>query len=168
MGNGALSPSVNLSGLEAHNSPLFSAEVKNASSWPYRYSRICFYSVVLNAVQRQAHPYILLINTNVIFIYEYIHKINISYNVGVTWSVLNPNCTRYSNEDAVRIVNFFIYNPNHTSLQSLTIIYHAATRLHNYNHYTFVTTVTYSTLARIHSLLALHSNLCCTIARKVP
>jgi hypothetical protein len=53
-----------------------------------------------------------------------------------------------STEDAVRIVNFFIYNPNHTSLQSLTIIYYVAVRLHSYNRYMFVTTVTYSTLAR--------------------
>jgi hypothetical protein len=74
---------------------------------------------------------------------------------------------RYSTEDAFRIGNFFIFNPNHTSLQSLTIIYYAAARLHNYNPYTFVTTVTYSTLARIHSLRALHSNLYCTIAPKV-
>jgi hypothetical protein len=49
------------------------------------------------------------------------------------------NYTRYATEDAVRIGNFFIYNPNHTSLQSLTIIYYAAARLNNYNRYTFVT-----------------------------
>jgi hypothetical protein len=48
-----------------------------------------------------------------------------------------------------------------------TIIYYVATRLHNYNHYAFVTTVTYYTLARWHSLRALHSNLQCTIAHKV-
>jgi hypothetical protein len=86
---------------------------------------------------------------------------------GGPWSVLNPNCTCYSTGDAVRIGNSFIYNPNHTSLQSLTIIYYAAARLHNYNRYTFVTTVTYYTLARRHSLRALHSNLYCTIAHKV-
>jgi hypothetical protein len=33
--------------------------------------------------------------------------------------------------------------------------------------YTFVTTITCSTLARLHSLRALHSNLYCTIAHKV-
>jgi hypothetical protein len=33
--------------------------------------------------------------------------------------------------------------------------------------YTFVTKITYSTLARLHSLRALHSNLYCTIAHKV-
>jgi hypothetical protein len=54
----------------------------------------------------------------------------------------------YATEDNLRIVNLFIYNPNRTSLQSLTIIYYAAARLDNYNRYTFVTTVTYSTLAR--------------------
>jgi hypothetical protein len=43
----------------------------------------------------------------------------------------------------------------------------AVTRLHNYTPYTFVTTITYSTLARLHSLRALHSNLYCTIAHKV-
>jgi hypothetical protein len=73
----------------------------------------------------------------------------ILYNVWVlTRSVLHPNCTRFATVDAVRIGNFFIYNPNHTSLQSLTIIYYATARLHNYNYYTFVTTATYSTLAR--------------------
>jgi hypothetical protein len=47
------------------------------------------------------------------------------------------------------------------------MIYPAAARLHNYNRYTFVTAVTYSTLARIHSLRALHPSLYCTIAHKV-
>jgi hypothetical protein len=80
---------------------------------------------------------------------------------------MNPNCTRFATEDVVRIGNSFIYNPNHTSLKSLTLIYYAATRVHNYNRYTFVTTVTYSIVARLHSLRALHSNLYCTIAPKV-
>jgi hypothetical protein len=52
----------------------------------------------------------------------------------------------YSTEDAVQIGNSFITilitrHYNHT------IIYYAATRLHNYNPYTFVTTITYYTLA---------------------
>jgi hypothetical protein len=38
---------------------------------------------------------------------------------------------------------FLYYNPNNTSLQSLTIISYAVMRLHNYNPYTFVTTITY-------------------------
>jgi hypothetical protein len=42
---------------------------------------------------------------------------------------------------------FFYFNPTHTSLQSLTIIYYAVTGLHNYNPYTFVTTITCYTLA---------------------
>jgi hypothetical protein len=88
--------------------------------------------------------------------------------LGLLGHLWTPNCTCYSTEEAVRIVNSSIYNPNHTSLQSLTSIYYAATRLHNYNRYTFVTTVTYSTLARIHSLRALHFNVYCTIAHKVP
>jgi hypothetical protein len=50
---------------------------------------------------------------------------------------------------------------------TITIIYYAAARLHNYNPCTYVTTVTYSTLARIHSLRALHSNLYCTVACSV-
>jgi hypothetical protein len=78
------------------------------------------------------------------------------------WSPIVP-C--YSTEDAVRNVNSFYFN--HTSLQSLTIIYYTVMRLHNYNPYMFATTITYSTLARLHSLRALHSNLYCTIARKV-
>jgi DNA phosphorothioation-dependent restriction protein DptG len=91
----------------------------------------------------------------------------ILYNVGGLLDQFCTNCTRYSTEDAVRIGTFFIYNLNHTSLQSLTINYYAAARLHNYNPYMFVTTVIYSTLARIHSLRALHFNLYCTIAHKV-
>jgi hypothetical protein len=79
MGNGAISPRVNLSGLEPGNSPLSSVEVKNASSWPYRRSRICFHGVVLNEAQRQTYPYILLKNTHAMFIYEYIHKISIYF-----------------------------------------------------------------------------------------
>jgi hypothetical protein len=59
--------------------------------------------------------------------------------LGFTLSVLPANCTRYSTEDTARIVNSFIYNPNHTYLQSHTIIYYAATRLNNYNRYPFVT-----------------------------
>jgi hypothetical protein len=64
------------------------------------------------------------------------HSPNILYSVGVTWSllttrctmfgvlqsVLNPNCSRFATEDAVRIGNSFIYNPNHTSLQSQLFI----------------------------------------------
>jgi hypothetical protein len=53
------------------------------------------------------------------------------YNVWVTRSVLNPNCTCFATEDTLRIVNSFIYDPNHTSLQSHIIIYYAVTRLHN-------------------------------------
>jgi hypothetical protein len=78
-----------------------------------------------------------------------------------------PDVQCFATEDAVRIGNSFIYNPNHMSLQLFTIIYYAAARLHNYNRYTFVTTATYSTLARWHSLQTLHSNLYCTIAHKV-
>jgi hypothetical protein len=51
------------------------------------------------------------------------------YNVGGLLDQFCTNCKRYSTEDAVRIGNFFIYNPNYTSLQSLTIIYYAAARL---------------------------------------
>jgi hypothetical protein len=50
---------------------------------------------------------------------------------------------------------------------TITIISYAFKRLHNYNPYTFVTKITYSTLARLHCLRALHSNLYCTIAHKV-
>jgi hypothetical protein len=50
---------------------------------------------------------------------------------------------------------------------TITIIFYAVTRLHNYNPYTFITKITYSTLARLHSLQTLHSNLYCTIAHKV-
>jgi hypothetical protein len=64
---------------------------------------------------------------------------------GAPWSVLNPNCTRYSTDDAVGIGNSFYYNFNHVT--TITIIYYAVTRLHNYKPYTFVTTVTYYTLA---------------------
>jgi hypothetical protein len=74
-------------------------------------------------------------------------NVNIVQCWGFTWSLMNPSCTCYSTKDAVRIGNFFIYNPNHTSLQSLTIIYYAVTRLHNYNPYMYVTTITYYTLA---------------------
>jgi hypothetical protein len=65
-------------------------------------------------------------------VYVYICNIYCTM-LGVTWSLMNPNCTCYSTEDAVRIGNIFIYNPNHTSLPPLTIIYYAAARLHNYN-----------------------------------
>jgi hypothetical protein len=51
--------------------------------------------------------------------------------LGVYLITYEPHCTCYATEDTVRIVNFFIYNPNHTSLQSLTVIYYAVTRLHN-------------------------------------
>jgi hypothetical protein len=78
-----------------------------------------------------------------------------------------PNCTRYSTGDTVRAGNSFIYNLNHTSLQLHTIISYAVTRLHKYSPYTYVTTVTYSTLARIHSLRALRFNPYCTTAHKV-
>jgi hypothetical protein len=50
---------------------------------------------------------------------------------------------------------------------TITIISDAVTRLHNYNPYTFMTTITYFTLARLRSLQTLHSNLYCTIAHKV-
>jgi hypothetical protein len=53
-----------------------------------------------------------------------------------------PNCMCSVTGDAFRIGDSFIYNPNHTSLQLHTIIYYAVTRLHNYNPYAFVTTVT--------------------------
>jgi hypothetical protein len=76
---------------------------------------------------------------------------------GGTRSVLTTNCTRFSTEDAVRIDNSFYYNPTHTSLLSLTIIYYAVTRLHSYNPYTFVTAIAFFTLARLHSLQTLHS-----------
>jgi hypothetical protein len=78
-----------------------------------------------------------------------------------------PNCTRYSTGDTVRIGNSFIYNPNHISLQLHTIISYAVMRLHNYSFYMYITTVPYSTLARIHSLRALHFNPYCTTAHKV-
>jgi hypothetical protein len=81
------------------------------------------------------------------------------YNVGGLLNQFCPNCTRYSTGDTVRIGNSFICNPNHTSLQLYTIISYAVTRLHNYSPYTYVTTVTYSSLARIHSLQALHYNI---------
>jgi hypothetical protein len=54
-----------------------------------------------------------------------------------------------------------------SQVTTITIISYAITRLHNNNPYTFVTTITYSTLARLHSLPTLHSNLHCTIAHKV-
>jgi hypothetical protein len=68
---------------------------------------------------------------------------------GVTWSLLTTNCTVLPNWRRRSDCYFLYYNPNHTSLQSLTIIYYAVTRLHIYNPYTFVTTsrITYSTLA---------------------
>jgi hypothetical protein len=78
-----------------------------------------------------------------------------------------PNCTHYSTRDTVRIGNSFIYNPNHTSLQLHRIISYAVTHLHNYSPCTYVTRVTYSTLARIHSFRALRFNLYCTTAHKV-
>jgi hypothetical protein len=77
------------------------------------------------------------------YIYIYVH-IYILYNVRVVpWSLLTTNCTRYSTEDAVRIGNSFITIPltrnyNHSQLSIM--------RLHNYNPYTFVTKITYSTL----------------------
>jgi hypothetical protein len=37
-----------------------------------------------------------------------------------------------------------------THVTTITIISYAVTRLHNYNPYTFVTTITYSTLTRLH------------------
>jgi hypothetical protein len=54
------------------------------------------------------------------------YDINILYNVGGFRSVLNPNCTRYSTEDAVRIDNSFIKIPitrhyNHSQL-SITLL----------------------------------------------
>jgi hypothetical protein len=71
------------------------------------------------------------------------------------FGVLDPFLTLvvpcYSTEDAVRIVNSFITIPI-TSLQSLTIISYAVTRLQNYNPYTYVTTVTYYTLTHLHWL----------------
>jgi hypothetical protein len=71
----------------------------------------------------------------------------------------------YSTVDAVRIVNSFITIPI-TRDYNHTIISYAGTHLHNYSPYTFVTKITYSTLARLHSLRALHSSLYCTIAHK--
>jgi hypothetical protein len=61
---------------------------------------------------------------------------------------MNPNCTRFATEDAVRIGNSFI-----TILQVVTTItFYAVTRLHNHNPYTFVTTITYCTLTHLHWL----------------
>jgi hypothetical protein len=91
----------------------------------------------------------------------------ILYNVGGLLDQFCPNCTCYSTRDTVRIGNSCMYNPNYTSLQLHTIISYAVTRLHNYSPYTFVTAVTYSTLAHIHSLHALHFNPYCTTAHKV-
>jgi hypothetical protein len=70
----------------------------------------------------------------------------------VTWSLRTTNCTCYATEDTLRIVSSFYYNPSHTSLQSLTLISYAVTRLHNYNPYTFVATITYFTLTHLHWL----------------
>jgi restriction endonuclease S subunit len=103
----------------------------------------------------------------ILYIYNSVILLYILYNVGGLLDQFCTNYTRYSTEDAVLIGNFFIYNPNHTSLQSLTIIYYAAMRLHNYNRYAFVTTVIYSTLARLRRLRALHFSLYCTVAHKV-
>jgi hypothetical protein len=49
------------------------------------------------------------------------------------WSSVVP-C--YATEDAVQIINSFVTIFTHTSLQSLTILSYAVTRLHNYNPYT--------------------------------
>jgi hypothetical protein len=46
--------------------------------------------------------------------------------------VLIDIVTCYATEDAVQIVNSFIYNPNHTSLQ-LQLFLILLKRLHNYN-----------------------------------
>jgi hypothetical protein len=54
-----------------------------------------------------------------------------------------------------------------SNVTTITIISYAVTRLHNYHPYTFVTTITYYTLTRLHSLQTLHFNLYCTIAHKV-
>jgi hypothetical protein len=66
---------------------------------------------------------------------------------GVTRSLLTTNCTVLLHWRHRSDCYFFYFNPTHTSLQSLTVIYYAVTRLHNYNPYTFVTTITYYTLA---------------------
>jgi hypothetical protein len=108
------------------------------------------------------------------FIYSQSKTIMLTFNsewsyctmFGLLDQVWSPIVPCYSTEDAVRIGNSFItiqitrsYNHNYLlccyTCTQLTITY------------TFVTTITYSTLARLHSLQTLHSNLYCTIAHKV-
>jgi hypothetical protein len=78
-----------------------------------------------------------------------------------------PIVPPYSTEDTVRIGNSFITIPvTRNYIQSqLFLSCYTCTQLTIT--YTFVTTITCSTLARLHSLRALHSNLYCTIAHKV-
>jgi hypothetical protein len=87
--------------------------------------------------------------------------------LGVLDQLRPPTVPRYSTEDAIRIVNSFYYNPTQVTTINLSFISYAVMRLHNYNPYTFVTTITYSTPARLHSLQTLHSNLYCTITHEV-
>jgi hypothetical protein len=81
-------------------------------------------------------------------------------------TLLTTNCTMLRTEDAVRIVNSFITFQSHvtTFTHYYFLLSYAFTQL---QFYTFVTTITCSTLTRLHSLRALHSNLYCTITHKV-
>jgi hypothetical protein len=71
---------------------------------------------------------------------------------GFTWSVLHHQLSVLLHWRRRSDWQFLYYNPNHTSLQSLTIISYAVTRLHNYNPYTFVTTIVYYTRTHLHWL----------------
>jgi hypothetical protein len=75
------------------------------------------------------------------------------------------SCTCYSTEDVVRIVNLFITIPVTRNYIHSQLFLYAVSPLHSLQFYTFVTTITYSTLTRLHSLQTLHSNLYCTIAQ---
>jgi hypothetical protein len=90
----------------------------------------------------------------------------IFYSVEVLDQFWPPIVPCYSTEDTVRIVNSFITIPI-TRNYTYNYLVRCVTSTQLTNPYTFVTTFTYSTLARIHSLRALHSNLYCTIAYKV-
>jgi hypothetical protein len=62
------------------------------------------------------------------------------------WSPVGP-C--FALRTPFRLVIRFIYNPNHLT-KSLTIIHYAVSHLHSLQSYTFVTTITYDTLTRLH------------------
>jgi hypothetical protein len=91
----------------------------------------------------------------------------ILYNVRVLDQFWPPVVPCYAIEDAFRIVNSFITIPitrNYIHSQLFLTLLHVYTA---YIHLYIVTTITYSTLTRLHSLQTLHSNLYCTIAHKV-